>query len=233
VPVAQPIHIMMKQLSDSRKLTAHASSKWLVAAVGLAAAASLAPLTASAGVVTFENKSAEFRAGVDYTEAGMGYAFFWNFILSPDAGNPPSALVGFPVAISPFPNAPAGPAIFSTDTTSGRSFTLDGYDIGALGPDRQGGSLQIRGLLRNQEQFSFADTATGGFATRQPGLGAFIDRLELRVTPGSTTAVAIDNLRFSRKPDTNDIPEPGSIAILSIGLAALALVRSRRPGPAS
>ena len=132
----------------------------------------------------------------------------------------------------PFPT-PRQDRRYSTDTTSGRSFTLDGYDIGALEPDRQGGSLQFRGLLRNKEQFSFVDTATGSFATRQPGLGAFIDRLELRVTPGSITAVAIDNLRFSLKPDTNDIPEPGSIAILSIGLAALALVRSRRPGPAS
>ena len=144
---------MMKRLSDSRKLTAHACSKWLVAAVGLAAAASLAPLTASAGVVTFENKSAEFRAGVDYTEAGMGYAFFWNFILSPDTGNPPSALVGFPVAIGPFPNAPAGPAIFSTDTTSGRPFTLDGYDIGALEPDRQGGACNSADCCATRNSF--------------------------------------------------------------------------------
>jgi len=207
-----------------------ASVKLIGISLCFALAASLAPRIASAEVVTFEKQDAGFRAGVDYSESGMGYAFFWNFILSPDVGNPPSALVGFPAAIGPFPDAPDGPAIFSTDTTSGRRFTFDGYDIAALDPNQQSGTWLFRGLLRDVEQFSFLDSTMGGFATRVTKQNAYIDRLELRVTPESTTAVVVDNLRFTFDPGSVEIPEPGSVAAFSIGLGLLAAMRLRRPG---
>jgi len=190
-------------------------------------------LTASpslAATVTFQNLDEGFLPGVDRSESQMNYAIARNFVLSASAGNPPSALVGYPAAQSPVPGAPNAPTVFSTFT--GRDFTFDGYDIAALGPVAQGDAWLFRGLSGNALQFSFLDTAPQDFATRTTGIGTPIDRLEVWVQPGTSVAFAADNFRFTLEGEAAQVPEPAALPLLGLGLGLLVVTRPRRRGVA-
>ena len=54
-----------------------------------------------------------------------------------------------------------------------------------------------------------------------------IDRLEIWVTAGSSAAMVADNLRFSIVDNVTPIPEPGSAAMLALGLSLLVVSRMR------
>ncbi|MFS0757136.1 PEP-CTERM sorting domain-containing protein [Noviherbaspirillum sp. 1P10PC] len=190
-------------------------------------------LTASpslAATVTFQNLDEGFLPGVDRSESQMNYAIARNFVLSASAGNPPSALVGYPAAQGPVPGAPNAPTVFSTFT--GRDFTFDGYDIAALGAAAQGDAWLFRGLLGNALQFSFLDTAPQDFATRTTGIGTPIDRLEVWVQPGTSVAFAADNFRFTLEGESAQVPEPAALPLLGLGLGLLVVARLRRRGVA-
>ena len=196
----------------------------LACALCLVQAMAMSPSVAA--VVTFDNLDEGFRPGVDRFESQMTYAIARNFVLSASVGNPPSALVGNPLTQGTVADAPNAPTVFSTFT--GRDFTFDGYDIAALGQTAQGDAWLFRGLLDNTLQFSFLDTAPQSFMTRTTGQNQLIDRLEVWVQPGTSAAFAADNFRFTLEGETAQVPEPGDLPLIGLGLGALLLVHLRR-----
>lgn len=71
-------------------------------------------------------------------------------------------------------------------------------------------------------------TAPQEFVTRATGQNLPINRLEVRVQPGTSVAFAADDFRSTLEGETAQVPEPAAFPAHGMGLGALVLVHPRR-----
>ena len=161
-----------------------------VNAIVLLIAAATTPL--SAAIITFDNLNI-FGSQV-VIEDGMRYQTSDAFGVRNFTGNPPSGLIGTPIA----------PGMFIVTRNGGGNFTFDRYDFASFGPPNHSDTWEFLGLLEGVQQFSFIDFTSGGFSTRITDLSNSIDQLEISVVAGSTAAAVADNLVFTLGSATGD-----------------------------
>lgn len=193
------------------------------ASIAIAAAELLTPCTSLAATVTFRDLQVLGGLPNEQFEDGMRYVLSQSFTVYSFRGNPPSALVGSPIFISP---AFGAPAVFTTINL--QHFTFDGYDVSPQEFPQQSDTWLFRGLREGIEQFSFFDSTNAPFSTRITNRSDVIDRLEILVTAGSSAALVADNFHFTIIDDPFHVPEPASLPTIALGLCLLAASRMRR-----
>ena len=114
-----------------------------VNAIVLLIAAATTPL--SAAIITFDNLNI-FGSQV-VIEDGMRYQTSDAFGVRNFTGNPPSGLIGTPIA----------PGMFIVTRNGGGNFTFDRYDFASFGPPNHSDTWEFLGLLEGVQQFSFID----------------------------------------------------------------------------
>lgn len=126
------------------------------------------------------------------------------------------------------------PALFSNYTfetaklaaTDGLAFTLDSIDVSELFPNQGASALNVvlRGLHADGTTTTTTLAMDGVFGMQTFVLGNAMSNV-VSISWQTLTAVAqFDNLVLQRV----SVPEPSSLALLGLGMAGLALVRSRR-----
>jgi hypothetical protein len=129
-------------------------------------------------------------------------------------GNPTPSLFTF-----------TGGSIRITRSDGGNFFFL-GTEFGTGGNQAAERTHTFAGFLAAAQVYIVFGTNVGQFdfyAGPQPL--AQIDELLITVGPGQSTSINIDNILFA---DAVAVPEPGTLAMLGIGLVGLVAVRRRR-----
>ena len=120
------------------------------------------------------------------------------------------------------PGCDSGPYL-SKEITFASMMTRVGFDITTNPDDDTTVSAYLGALLVGSEFFdTFGAGVDGSFAGIE-FLGGF-DRIVISATQVTNGAFAVDNLRF----EGNAVPEPASIALLSLAMLLLAAARRRR-----
>jgi hypothetical protein len=167
--------------------------------------------------ITFDHLSLD--RNMTAIENGMSYTTAANFLVRTFTGNPPSGLIGSPIA----------PGTFNITRADHGNFTFDRYDFGSFQPGQQSDTWQFLGLLDGVQQFAFIDATDSDFVTRTTGQPGIIDTLEISVVKGASAAGVADNFNFTLVgPGKQVVPEPSTLTLFGLGTLALLGSRWRR-----
>lgn len=179
-----------------------------------------------AAVITFSNKSLDpLLSSGPQSEAGFTYeatvGIGWE--VTTEEGNGPSALVTFYNG----ENGAVGDRVeFSRN--GGGLFSFDSIDFRTI---LESGSDQvtIRGLLGGVETESLVlNTSSLSYQTVLSGFTTVIDLLRVEISDDGGNAMVLDNLVLTEVASPSAVPEPGTLALLSLGGIGLAAGKLRK-----
>jgi len=199
--------------------------RYLACAI-LAASLLLGPQsTTHAAIIDFGNASdLPFASPDTYTEDGFRFTAVsgsqWQ--LATNAGNPPS---GLSAGAS---NAIGIGDVISVARVGGGLFTFAAVDYASFASTNSDG-VNLIGLVNNVQTaiFNNLTSAQIGFLTLNPNFASPIDELRIVGASQGDASLTLDNFVLN---EVNAVPEPGTLALLGVGLFGMAVARRRQIG---
>jgi PEP-CTERM motif len=196
----------------------HPRSVWCIAAAAVIAGAGH---VSAQTTITFDNLLiANGDAFSSYSEGGFDVSLLSGYICGAQVfGNPVPDLYGGGVC-----NPSTTESVLDIKLTGGGLFTFLGTDLAT----QNGTSTYLfTGLLSTVSQFSSGSdfTLSGTFADfANPSSATLIDELQIMLNTSTASSYNIDNIQLA----PTEVPEPGTLSFLALGLAGLATGGRRR-----
>ena len=185
----------------------------LLASLSILFAIACAPGVATASVVDFQNTSGSFGLSSTYSNQGLTFQTAGpQYVYANGAG----ANNGTQYFIE------SGGVTVTAD--GGATFSLNAFDTGLSYYTGSAGTVQVLGNLLGGGTVSKTLNLTQTF--QSVSFSGFNNLTSFYISPVSNGGyLALDNIRFNELANASAVPEPGSLALLALGLAGVGALR--------